>query len=405
MGNPSLRMEERWFMVSKIYQSIPLYFAHWEAALFPKEQLDEQFRQLLAEAVAAADDRQFCLLIMEFMAKLNNGHTGFFPRADLYGQPLGVHAVPFAGEWIVVRSTLEGVVRGDRIEHVEGRTPDDWYEELGKYIAVGNPESKRRQLFRTLALVLGDSYTLTFEDRTGVHREMKVERKGENGFGSGTDAATAGKWLKEGEVAYMHIPSFDKPEYENRAIELLREYEGAQTWIVDVRGNGGGSTPGRLTRALMNRPFRWYAEATPLHIGLHTLQAAKGWNNQYYDSGLLMRPPYQVPDDSAFAGKVIVLTNRGTCSAAEDFALPFKDNGRATIVGQPTFGSTGQPFYYEFANGMAFRIGTKRAYFPDGSPFEGVGIAPDVYVAPTREDLYENRDPVLEKALEIAASS
>lgn len=54
---------------------------------------------------------------------------------------------------------------------------------------------------------------------------------------------------------------------------------------------------------------------------------------------------------------------------------------------------------------MSFRISTKRAYFPDGSLFEGVGIAPDIYVAPTREDMYENRDPVLEKALEIAASS
>src|SRR4051794_39759255 len=127
----SLRLEERWFILSKIYQSIPLYFAHWESALFRKEQLDEQFQQVLTGGIATSDDRQFCLLVLEFMAKLNNGHTGFTPRPDLFGPSLGAHAVPVSGEWLVMWSAIEGLVRGDRIVQVDGRTPDDWYEELG----------------------------------------------------------------------------------------------------------------------------------------------------------------------------------------------------------------------------------------------------------------------------------
>ncbi|MCK4430123.1 MAG: peptidase S41, partial [Candidatus Aminicenantes bacterium] len=81
---------------------------------------------------------------------------------------------------------------------------------------------------------------------------------------------------------------------------------------------------------------------------------------------------------------------------------PFKDNGRAIIMGEPTFGSTGQPYIYEFGDGISIGIGTKRVYMPDGSKFEGIGIIPDIEVRLTREDIYESRDRVLEKAVEEA---
>jgi carboxyl-terminal processing protease len=52
---------------------------------------------------------------------------------------------------------------------------------------------------------------------------------------------------------------------------------------------------------------------------------------------------------------------------------------------------------------MKLAIAVKRQYFPDGSEFEGVGIKPDIEVHPTVEDLRSAKDPVLEKALELAA--
>ena len=52
----------------------------------------------------------------------------------------------------------------------------------------------------------------------------------------------------------------------------------------------------------------------------------------------------------------------------------------------------------ELGDGMLVLIGTKRAIFPDGSLFEGVGIKPDVESQPTIEDIAHGRDPVLETA-------
>jgi len=72
------------------------------------------------------------------------------------------------------------------------------------------------------------------------------------------------------------------------------------------------------------------------------------------------------------------LIDGGCYSSCEDFSMPFKDNHRALLIGQATSGSTGQPYVTDLGNGMLLLVGAKRAIFPDGTPFEGVGIKPDV---------------------------
>ncbi len=109
------------------------------------------------------------------------------------------------------------------------------------------------------------------------------------------------------------------------------------------------------------------------------------------------------PDQNAFRGRLILLVDGGCISACEDLIEPSKDSDRAILVGETTQDSSGLPFIYDFHNGMSLRIAVKRDYFPDGSEFEGMGIKPDVEVHTTIEDQTNGRDPVLEKALELAA--
>ena len=48
---------------------------------------------------------------------------------------------------------------------------------------------------------------------------------------------------------------------------------------------------------------------------------------------------------------------------------------------------------------MSLRVSTKRESFADGSPFEGVGVRPDMAIPLTRADLAAAGDPVLERAV------
>jgi carboxyl-terminal processing protease len=110
------------------------------------------------------------------------------------------------------------------------------------------------------------------------------------------------------------------------------------------------------------------------------------------------------PDPGAYAGKIVIVTDRRCASACEDFVAPFHENHRALIVGDTTYGSSGQPYYEQFDNGMWFRVQVQRVQWPDGSVFEGAGVPPDVRAVQTPADLASGRDSVLERALALGSS-
>ncbi|WP_411906796.1 S41 family peptidase [Rhizobium mayense] len=100
-----------------------------------------------------------------------------------------------------------------------------------------------------------------------------------------------------------------------------------------------------------------------------------------------------------------LLINGGTASACEDFALRFKDGNRGLVLGEPSFGSTGQPYFVRFPEfGMSFRVSTKREYFADGRQFEGVGVTPDVSIPLTRNELRQGTHIQLELAAEMLST-
>jgi len=79
--------------------------------------------------------------------------------------------------------------------------------------------------------------------------------------------------------------------------------------------------------------------------------------------------------------------------------------GRATIVGQKSRGSTGQPLQFSFLDGkISGRVCTKCDQYPDGREFVGVGIIPDVEVHPTPADIAADRDVVLEEGVRVLKS-
>ena len=118
-----------------------------------------------------------------------------------------------------------------------------------------------------------------------------------------------------------------------------------------------------------------------------------GWGN------ILVDAARHEPEPKAYQGKVILLIDRATWSAAEDFIMPFQLSQQGVLIGENSGGSSGQPLFQQFSSGMLFSVGTRRLYLPDGSEFEGVGIAPDIFVDNQPEDLYAGRDRVMESAM------
>lgn len=379
-----LSLTERALIATRLRAAIEICFAHWDD--IPGFDLDGAVRSYLAESLEAEGRFAFDMATLRFMASLRNGHTGFDDDWlwRVRGRSFGILARPLAGDWTVTASRVPDLRPGDVIDRIDRQPIAEFFEE--KRLLLPAPSHRaaaavlfsRRYLFpERFALALADGRTVLLS-RGAPSPEPP--------------AAPSLSWVAEDRVALLRLPSFAERRLEDTALALVDSLPPGAALIVDLRGNDGGNTPGRLVRRLMDRPYRFWRETTPCIVALDRARGVA-------TAPLVSPAEFEVPDIAAFGGRVILLIDALCASAAEDFIMPFKDNGRALLVGETTWGSSGQPYHEDLGDGMSFRVGAKREFFPDGSPFEGHGIAPDLPVELKATDLQAGRDPVLERAL------
>jgi carboxyl-terminal processing protease len=393
-GEKDLPAAERAYVATKCYSALEIYFAHRDGV--PELDLDAAYKEYLERAMRARGRYEFDLATLEFVALFRNKHTQFNDQWLLreYGQPLGFQVAPAEGKWTITRTRDNRLSKGDVIRSIDGKDIEAFIHDKQRYIAASSERSTRSLVFDR-SYLFPRHFTLELEDG----RKISIERN--NPDQGQTQAlrvpASEGRWLSEGSVGYIKISSFNDANFEKTAIELVKNYHGAKCLIIDVRSNGGGGTPYALIRELMDREWRNWSTSTPLHIALSRAQGVPS-------AQLRTNGGRSQPQAGAFTGRLLLLVDRFSCSACEDFIMPFKDNGRATIIGETTEGSSGQPYFFNFGNGMSLLVGAARYSFPDGSPFESVGITPTIPVALRLADVRNGVDPVLEKARETASA-
>jgi carboxyl-terminal processing protease len=96
---------------------------------------------------------------------------------------------------------------------------------------------------------------------------------------------------------------------------------------------------------------------------------------------------------------LVVLVDGGSASGSEVLAGALQDRGRAPIIGTQTFGKGSVNLLVGLSDGSAVYITTTRWLTPNMHLIEGEGIAPDIIVEITEDDIIEGKDPQLDAAL------
>lgn len=198
------------------------------------------------------------------------------------------------------------------------------------------------------------------------------------------------------DVAHVLLASFsdDSAEEVRKAFEEAKD-AGARRFVFDLRNNPGG----RLDQAVEVAGF--FLE--PGSIAYVRKDASGG------------REPIEVEGEPGLTdAPLVVLVNHGSASSSEIVAGALRDNGRATVVGQTTFGTGTVLSEFELDDGSSLLLGVAEWLTPDGDFIRETGIEPDVKVpqeegdeavAPTdlretsREQAFE-RDAQLRTAFE-----
>lgn len=395
-------LSDRMMIAAQIYHTVKRYFAHWEN-LPPTYDWDAKFRAYLDDVAAAPDRRAFSLASIRLVASLANGHTRFADDALTTDDRLPFNARPIDGKWTVTASRTALLNPGDVIERIDGVPVDTW---LAPTRALVGQSDRRGQDRLVLFYPWLMPQVVSLELAGG--RKVRIDRaapRSERRPALGPDAVTTA--VRADGTVVIRIPSFDDPKYESDALDAVKSHAGARLILFDVRGNGGGSTPRRLLAAIMDRPYSGTLVATPMTFAeFDAHESMEPGSNPAPKAMMRYGPEVTMPDPTPVKGPMALLIDGGCGSACEDFAIRFQSGARGPVLGESTFGSTGQPIDVSWPRwNMDLRVSTKREYFPDGSPFEGVGVRPGIAVPLTIADVKSPGDPQLDRAVAAALSA
>lgn len=155
--------------------------------------------------------------------------------------------------------------------------------------------------------------------------------------------------------------------------------KGVKKVILDLRGNGGG-----YVSAAKDLLSLWIDNDVIL------LQKSRHFGNSEEKSS---------SGKATLADmKTVVIVNGSTASASEIVAGALQDYGKATVVGEKTYGKGVVQQLYDLSGGTVLKVTTAEWYTPKDRSINGEGITPDVEVERTYEDINAMKDPQMDKA-------
>jgi len=190
---------------------------------------------------------------------------------------------------------------------------------------------------------------------------------------------------KDGEIFVIKMYSFTENSpmlFQNAVKEFA--YSTSTKMILDLRGNPGGYLDAAVDMA------SWFLPEGKVIV---TERFGDGKENVF--KSLSGRGIF---NENL---KMVILVNEGSASASEILAGALKEHNIAKLVGQKTFGKGSVQELVEIPGGSSLKITVAKWLTPNGNSISEKGIEPDYKVEIKKADTDKDKDPQMEKAIEI----
>jgi len=355
--------------------------------------LEKRFKEAEDKLDKATSSNQGLGIIAQVLMDFNDSHLFFRPPPTTVAVEYGWRMRAIGDKVYITKvkpgsdADAQGVKPGDQILAVNNFPVNR--KELWKIDYYYNTLSKRDKLILSLlspgqekprdvalkAQLKNLQNTITF---------TQYYRLGEGFYNEENDKE---RWAVSDQVTVWKMPSF---EFDPALVDgYVGRAKGSAALILDLRGNPGGYVP--TLEALVGNVID-HDIIISQEVGRKKMDPSKAKSR----------------GKSAFSGKLIVLIDSDSGSAAEIFAKVIQLEKRGTVLGDVSAGAvmTSRSFDEEQGDENVIFYGASipiaDVIMSDGKSLEHVGVTPDELILPTPADMAAGRDPALARALELA---
>lgn len=360
--SPKGVFNQAWRMIKNNYVDKSLNHQDWK-----------RWKKRYEDNIETYDDAH--LAIQTMIESLDDPYTRFLSREEFKEQGMNID------------SKLQGI--GVHITEIAGRifiisiieeSPAQKYglKEKDEILKVNGDSVKGLSLSKVAELIRGEKGTsvklsLLRDDKTITKYVTRDEIK----------IKTVKTKKLENNITYIKITSFISLETASEFKKALSEAKDASGVIIDVRGNYGGL----LTNAI-------YISNMFLEQGNIVSIVNRNGEKDNFDA----QSDYYMTKKPA-----IVLVDEASASASEIFSGALKDNHRAKLVGERTFGKGKVQMIQKLVDDSGINITVAKYLTPAGIDIDHKGVKPDYFVKTDSQDYFKSHkeDLCLSKAIEL----
>jgi len=358
--------------------------------------VENRFRQAEEQIEKATSTGQILAIIAQTLVELDDSHTTFFPP-ELVLEPDFGFKLQMIGDTCYITSVkagsdaeTKGLKPGDVLYAIEGFEP--------------TRDSLWKIIYSYFVLLPQPTLKLTIREPKGTFKEFRIESADKKNKIRHIEALINSNvrpsyFNLTPETIVCRLPEFSLSDDE--VDEMMKRIRTSQNLILDLRGNPGGrvSMEQRLVGSFFDHDVKVGDE-----------QERKKTSERIART----RGPNKI-----FQGKVFVLIDSQSYSAAEVFARIMQLEKRGMVIGDRSGGkvmtSVQATFVFNTAAAASSQF-TRAAFYganitiadlimSDGKSLEKTGVTPDLLLLPTAEDMATGRDPVLARAATVAGAT
>jgi carboxyl-terminal processing protease len=353
--------------------------------------LDARFKQADERLNQVKSTQEALGVIAQVLLDFNDSHLFFIPPPTTREVEYGWRMQAIGNKVFITQvkpgsdADKKGLKRGDQIITLNGFTParSDIWKMLYYYNGLN-----KRDVMSLSVLSPGADAPHALDAKSDVTKSGRVVTLQDTYqiVGYSDPENSKHRFVTLGDIAIWRMPSFNfEPDQVDSFVNQIR---GASSVVLDLRGNSGGYVK-TLERMVSN-----FFEND---VNISEVKGRKKMDPSTAKGR----------GKNAYAGKLIVLIDSESGSAAEMFARVVQLQGRGKVLGDVSAGAVMQSRTYNEQMGdqsvipFGVHVTIADVIMSDGKSLEHVGVIPDELILPTGADMTAGRDPVLARAVEL----